>query len=504
MSLLKQFKTMFLSHRRSFLVAMLLAVLLVPRMAHFTGPIDEPHSWRQCDTASYALAFYVEGINLLRPSVCWMGSYKTVILEFPFPEALMAFLYNLFGYHLYLARFVTFLFFVGSAIYLYLIVCHVLGKRLAVIATAVYIILPLSLFYSRAVHVDFFAVFFAHAMAYHLVRTSQAPSGRHLILGLIAGCMAFLIKAPYAFYFGLPLLVLILHGPKLRKIVYVAVGLSVPVLVFIFWRSYAEAMNGAAPEWGFIPGYIKLAKMGSWYYGPLEMRWNLTVWQTLFDRFIHEVASPAGAALFVIGASLSFISLFRKRSEAGLFLWTWLLGIFAYIVVFLNLNYVHDYYQIPLLAVASIFIALAIELPLRFLKRSAGGFAWIASLFLYGLVAATSLTYAEAHYFKLDSIRIEAGEAIDRHTPSDALIIAVPETPDTDCRDPRLLYRAKRNGWSISKEQLSPGLIAALKGLGAQYLTVVASGQKMNEIYGYRGTAYRLNNASLTVFIAKL
>ncbi len=504
MTLLKQFKTMLQRHQRSLLVAILLAVLLVPRMTHFAGSIDEPHSWRQCDTANYALAFYKEGIQLLRPSVCWMGSYKTVILEFPFPEALMAFMYHILGYHLYLARFVTFLFFAGSAIYLYLIVSYLLRKRLAMVATAVYMILPLSLFYSRAVHVDFFAVFFAHAMTYHLIRASQGPSRRHLILGLVGGCMAFLIKAPYAFYFGLPLLVLILHGPKLRKIVYLAVGLCVPILVFILWRGYAEAINGTAPEWGFLPGYFKLVNMGNWYYGPLEMRWNPTVWQTLFGRFIYEVASPAGAALFIIGAFLSFISLLKRRSEADLFLWAWLLGVLSYGAVFLNLNFIHDYYQIPLLAIASIFIAVAIELPVQLFGRSAGRFASIMSLFLYGLVAVNSLTYAETHFFKLDSIRIEAGGVINRHTPSDALIIAAPDIPDTDCRDPRLLYRAKRNGWSIYKKQLSPSLIAALKDLGAQYLIVVAPVENVDEIHGYRAEAYPLSNIPWNVFIAKL
>ena len=126
------------------------------------------------------------------------------------------------------------------------------------------------------------------------------------------------------------------------------------------------------------------------------------------------------------------------------------------------------------------------------------------SLFLYGLVAVNSLTYAEAHFFKLDSIRIEAGEVISRHTPSDALIIAAPDIPDTDCRDPRLLYRAKRNGWSIYKEQLSPNLIASLKGLGAQYLVVVAPVQTVDEMYGYRGTVYPVSNLPWNVFIAKL
>jgi hypothetical protein len=504
MNLLRPFKATLQRHPRSLLAAVLLAVLLVPRMTHFAGPIDEPHSWRQCDTANYALAFYEEGIRLLRPSVCWMGSYKTVILEFPFPEALMALMYHLLGYHLALARFVTFLFFAGSAIYLYLIVCHVLRKRLAMIATAVYMILPLSLFYSRAVHVDFFAIFFAHAMTYHLLRASQGPSRRHLILGLAGGCMAFLIKAPYAFYFGLPLLVLALQGPRLRTIVYLAVGLGVPVLVFILWRVYAEAINGTAPDWGFLPGYFKLVNMGNWYYGAMELRWNPAVWRILLSRFTHEVASPAGAALFMIGASLSLVSLFKKRAQEDLFLWTWLFGVLSYVAVFLNLNLIHDYYQIPLLAIASIFIAIAIELPVRILGRSAGTLASILSLFLYGLVAVNSLTYAETHFFKLDSIRIEAGEVINRHTPPHALIIAAPDLPYTDCRDPRLLYRARRNGWSVSKKQLSPGLIADLKGLGAQYLIVVAPAENVDEIYGYRAEAYPLSNLPWNVLIAKL
>jgi 4-amino-4-deoxy-L-arabinose transferase-like glycosyltransferase len=309
----------------------------------------------------------------------------------------MALMYDFFGFHLSLARLVTVLFFAGSTVYLYLIVRHLMWKRLAFIAASVYLILPLSLFYSRAVHVDFFAVFFAHAMAYHLIRAGQGPSRGHLIAGLAGGCMAFLIKAPYAFYFALPLLALMIRRREFGRIVFLIVGLGVPVFVFILWRSYAEAVNGGAPAWGFVPGYFKLVKMENWYYGPLEMRWNLTVWQTLFERFIYEVASPAGTGLFFVGASLSFVRLLKGRSEADLFLWTWLLGVLSYVVVFLNLNFIHDYYQIPLLAIVSVFIAIAIELPIRSFGRPTRRFAWVLSLFLYGLVGVNSLIYAESH-----------------------------------------------------------------------------------------------------------
>lgn len=97
----------------------LIVILIASRAAHIRGLIDEPHSWRQSDTADYALDFCNNGIDLLRPSVNWMGNYKTVILEFPFPEALLAIAFILFGYHEALARLITLSFFAGSAAYLF-------------------------------------------------------------------------------------------------------------------------------------------------------------------------------------------------------------------------------------------------------------------------------------------------------------------------------------------------------------------------------------------------
>ena len=42
-------------------------LLVGARFLHLTGPIDDPHSWRQCDTAHYSLDFFRNGIDLLRP-----------------------------------------------------------------------------------------------------------------------------------------------------------------------------------------------------------------------------------------------------------------------------------------------------------------------------------------------------------------------------------------------------------------------------------------------------
>jgi hypothetical protein len=59
--------------------------LLALRIPHLSGPLDDPHSWRQCDTVGYSLAFARHGIDLLHPSVVWLGAHRTLILEFPLP-----------------------------------------------------------------------------------------------------------------------------------------------------------------------------------------------------------------------------------------------------------------------------------------------------------------------------------------------------------------------------------------------------------------------------------
>ncbi|MBM4047878.1 MAG: hypothetical protein FJ279_22485, partial [Planctomycetes bacterium] len=190
---------------RYLVLASLAALLLGPRLGHLSGPIDDPHSWRQCDTANYAWAFYKEGIDLFRPSVCWMGAHKTVILEFPLHEAVVAVAYRLLGYDLLYARLVTLAFFAGAAVYLFLLVRFLFDRLVAVWATAIYLVLPLGIFYSRAVHIDFCAVGLAHAMLYYWTRGYAENKPPLLAAGTACGVLAFLVKAPYAFYLLLPL-----------------------------------------------------------------------------------------------------------------------------------------------------------------------------------------------------------------------------------------------------------------------------------------------------------
>ena len=469
---------------------LLAALLTATRSSDLSGPIDEPHSWRQCDTAFYAYSFHIDQADFLRPAVCWMGNHRTTIFEFPLVEWLMACTYDLFGYHLALARCVTLLFFSGAAFYLYLIVRRFGGERLALLTMTVYSLLPLSWFYSRAIHVDFAAVFFAHMMTYHLIRCSDRWSLGHLTAATIGGVLGFLIKVPYLFYFVIPLFLMILWRRSWRGLFALGVSLGIASISFLLWRHHVDVINGAVPDWSFIPGYRKMVDMGSWYFGALEMRTDWGVWHTLLTRIGRDILTPPGVVLLSFGAITSVICLIKHRTYHVVLLWGWGVGVVSYVLIFLNLNVIHDYYQIPILAVTSIFIAMGLNAPLLIRGRR-GALGVTVSLVMGAWLMQASWQCAKTAYGSPDNVRQYAAELLEELTPEYACVIVAPDIPGTDSRDPRILARAHRVGWSIYKRNLSHEIIAALILEGATHLAILAQfDDVITSAYGYDVTTY--------------
>jgi hypothetical protein len=172
-------------------------VLFVPRLFHLRGPLDDPHSWRQCDTVGYSLDFARRGLDLLHPAVSWLGAHRTLIFEFPLPEAMSALLYRAFGAGPHWDRVVGLLFFAVATVYLHAFVRWAAGARTAWLTTLAWLAFPLGQFYSRAAHVDFAATAGAHALLYHGARAARERSWPHAAAAAAGGALAALIKAPY-------------------------------------------------------------------------------------------------------------------------------------------------------------------------------------------------------------------------------------------------------------------------------------------------------------------
>jgi 4-amino-4-deoxy-L-arabinose transferase-like glycosyltransferase len=137
-------------------------------------------------------------------------------------------------------------------------------------------------------------------------------------------------------------------------------------------------------------------------------------------------------------------------SLSQVFYLTWTLGMLLYLIVIASGNVQHDYYQIVLLPLISILVARGI---MFFLDQHT---LTALILMLLCVVSMIGFSWYEVKgYFNINNwAMVRAGEAVDRLTPADALVIA-PYMGDT-----AFLYQTNRRGWPIGfdiEDKISKG-----------------------------------------------
>jgi len=454
------------------------AALIIQRFFHLRNGIEEPMAWRQFDTEVYAYSFFKNGIDLLKPSVCWLGSHKTLILEFPFVSAIISVFYKLFGHSVIYARIVILLFYIASAFYFYLIVKNLYNKRLAKFTLLVYLLLPMGIYYSRAVNIDFPVLFFSLGALYYYIIGFQKANFSYLVLATVFSLFGFLIKAPYQFIIYIPLLYFVIQTNKIKLFLKYLPLLILPAVVFIFWQKYTINTNASAPDWYFIPGYFKFTDMYSWYFGTLADRLYFSNWERLITRFIPEGITYIGLPFFVLGLFIK-----PENNRYNLFFYFYSVGGIIYLLLFFTLNLIHDYYQVPILVISSFFIGINIDFIYRKLKNISQLKANLITGFILAALIINGIWYAERWYFKIDKVRTVSAEYIRNNTADNSLVIA--SIDNTDPRDPRILAPAYRYGWPIRTEDLNGALIDSLIKRGSNYLAITTKEDPKNSLQIY-------------------
>lgn len=140
----------------------LLLFLLVIRLYHLgAAPLEIEESWRQADTESIAWNFVSYDFNLFHPNFNYDGPLPNIpALEIQITTYIIAILYKLFGHYYFLARLVPGIFFILSAYYLYLLASIYMSWRGALFTVLIYGILPVNLYYSRAIMPESAALLF--------------------------------------------------------------------------------------------------------------------------------------------------------------------------------------------------------------------------------------------------------------------------------------------------------------------------------------------------------
>ena len=414
-------------------LGLLLVLGFVVRLYKITNPIADWQSWRQADTSAVTRNWVKNGVDVLTPryddfsDVSGRGLFNPNgyrFTEFPLFNLIHYFLYSLLSnfYSLELVgRLTSILATLVSAALLFFLARRHSTSEVAWLTTAIFLFLPYNIYFTRVILPDplmvtlVLAAFLAH------------PSSR--LLTWFFGSLAVLVN-PTAIFFLLPLL----------KDFWLFASLLLP---FGLWRIWEHR----SPEG--IPASLWLLNGNGIRFRPAWFRW-------LFgERLGDMILGQWGIFPFLLG-------LFQANSY-----WlTWAAGALLYLIVFATGNIQHDYYQLPLIPIVSVLVALgAIHFSTTLAKKAVMAFC---VLLMLGLAWYDIKGDYQVNNWPI----VRAGLAADKLLPKNAIVVA-PYNGDT-----AFLYQTNRRGF--------PNLSLPIKDLrdrfGAQYYVSVNYDDQTNAI----------------------
>jgi len=449
------------------------------RLLWIQSPLLDAHRWRQTDTAAIARNLYEQRFNVWYPQVDWGGREGYVESEFPLVPALAAGLYEVFGPQDYLGRVVAMVFSTATIVATFLLAAELLGAAGGLAAAFLVAASPAAVFFGRTFMPDSPMLFFWVAGVFAFVRYFRTGRRRALWLGGIATGLACLIKVPAVLMMA-PIAGAAWHfkGRAALRDRALWAAVLVPGLVTVAWYAHAFMLyRQTGITFGILvhpartypldiaPGPWKYA-FSKWSSVALLMRGDFYL--TLLSRLYEILLLPWGFAGALLGATM------WKRTEGRLVADAWLAALGAFVLLMGEAHIGHEYYQLPVVPLGALYFGAFSrpafawkETPARW--AGLGHAAVLAALLL--AIGATGFYYSgiiNSHFRpnNLDVRVLQAGQAVERVVPGDALAIVA---DDYGVTSPLLLYFAHRKGWSFDVEDLHPQVIEGLKRRGARF-----------------------------------
>lgn len=460
-----------------FWLFLILILAFVLRLYKINIPLADNHSWRQADTAAVARNFVKEGFDFLRPridnmtylhSFQFLNPERLFLVEPPFYNSLVAFVYSFFGINVKYARLVSIFFSLGTIVFLFLITGSFLNFQIGLLAGFFMAVLPYSIFYSRVVLPEPMMLFLSLGMIWFFWRWLEKGGFGRFILALIWTMFSLTMKS-FPVFLALPMFYLVwkrygfsfVTSKKIfLKLLCFLILACLPLLVWRFWISHF-------PEG--IPPYDWLFNQGGIRFRPAFFRWIFA------ERIGKLILGYWGLAFLVIGLGQ------RPEKKEGWFFHFWFLAVLAYFFVLAAGNVTHDYYQIPLIPILCVFLAKGFWVLVK------GGKQIFSSLITYPLTLVLMLFMLGFSWFEVRGFyNIQggvdlAGEAVDRLTPKDALILT------GDSNDATLLYNCNRHGITGGYASMfpnEPDSIRRAKELGITFYVTTKVGAVKNSDFG--------------------
>lgn len=433
------------------LVLATLALALALRLFQLDAPLIGEHSWRQTDTASMARHFERGGHRFLHPQIQWGGDGSGEIAsELPLYPFLVALLQSALGPHDWIGRLLAALFSVASIAYLYALARDFAGERSARWAAFFLAVLPLSVFFGRAVMGESLMLAASVGGIFHFSRWTRAGSRRDFAASALLTAIACGVKGTALFaVFPLGWLAFSRFGLRALRTPSLWLYAALVLAPLVAWYAHAHAIEQRT---GLTVGIF--SKLGD---ADLVLRG--AYWErVLLDRFAQHQLTWLGFGLFAIGLVLP-----RRQPGERLFD-VWLLGMLAYLVVVAPGNYLHSYYLLPLLYPAAVTMARVYDRGFDAATPRAPATLALGIVAL-GIVVWSALLlrplYAREDPATSPDFALAARIAAATR-PDERVLLAD--------RDPTVLYLADRHGWTDAIGALDDATVADRVARGAALL----------------------------------
>jgi hypothetical protein len=360
-----------LSSRAHWWALITISIFLYCASADLTRPPVDLHQFRQTQTLSTIHNYFVSGINIFKPELDTNGSRSVVILEFPLYQAVVASLMRVFGYHEVIGRIVNIIASLATAIVLARVGEQYLKRGSFQVILTLFLLNPSTIFWSSTILIDPFAVMLAVTSIYFLCRWVRSKENFDYCVALAFGAFGCMVKLTACFVpfaaFGILFLFSRVASLKSKVSLGVLGFYSVCMASFLAWNMYSRLNHSVSP-------HEYTASSVAWYFGTMEQRLSLETWLSLGHRL---VVNNLG---FIVIFSVAFLFFsYSDRRKSLLISLVFLACSAIYLLVFVNLNYIHTYYQIPMnISIALIGSMLLVK-----------GFQWLRRRGLYWVPVGT-------------------------------------------------------------------------------------------------------------------
>lgn len=431
-----------LFQKRIFILVLIILFGIILRSFHFFSPLTELHDFRQTHNASSVWLFYKFGFKPFDMHVPMFGG-KYWLIEFPLFQTIAYLLSKIFGFYDFIGRLISIGSFVSVSLILYLLSKKILRTRDSLVIIFFYSILPLNIFFFRTYLSDPFILFLSLLTLLISSSYGNRPTFAKITTIMMLILIITLSKLTLLISLILPIFYLGRNGllkshHKKQEGLIILFFLFSTIISSFFWFIYSHNINLQSFT-------LKEDSLLGWYIGSRFLQYQFYV--LILNRIINEI-NPIGLFMLIIGV-IQFSKLIYKNEYSKIFL-LWLLNVILYLLLFNNLNYIHNYYQLPIYPVFSILIIYALVSLSSFVKSR----LLIIAFFIYFMASSS---FPLSYYFVKDNpyqdYILDIAQVIKDCTNENEKIIYA--WPDADPKHPTVLYYSRRLGYNFDLNQLT-------------------------------------------------